>query len=51
MILFGISKPLAQCTALAMLVSGCTVLGPNYERPATDIPADWASSSLAQAPQ
>jgi multidrug efflux system outer membrane protein len=51
MILFGLSKPLVRCSVLASLVSGCTVLGPNYERPATDIPSDWASSSLVQAPQ
>jgi len=35
----------------AFTVSACTAVGPNYVRPASEIPADWKSSSLAITPK
>ncbi len=35
----------------ALGVSACTTLGPNYQRPTSDIATDWTSSSLNVAPK
>ncbi|MDR3428680.1 TolC family protein [Silvimonas sp.] len=48
------AKPLARrCASLlvAFSVSACTVVGPNYVRPASDIAPDWQSSSMVPVPK
>lgn len=40
------------CMLLAIFsMKACTVLGPDYERPGTDLAADWQSDSLNSAPK
>lgn len=40
------------CMLLAIFsMQACTVLGPEYERPGTDLAADWQSDSLNSAPK
>lgn len=40
------------CMLLAIFsMQACTVLGPDYERPGTDLAADWQSDSLNSAPK
>ena len=50
------SKHVVRLTRLPALLCAaalcaCTVVGPDYVRPDTDLPANWQSDSLNQAPQ
>jgi len=36
---------------VALLLAGCVAVGPDYQRPALDVPANWQGLARAQAPE